>query len=144
MGTLAPSGTPKLSEVARHLIMPDGIVSSDFPLLGPQIERMGTPLDRWQQGLCQAILAKRENGMYACGIGGAVVSIPRQVGKTYTIGVLIFALCAMNPDMLVLWSAHRARTDAPGDFQIDGHDVETVWCRRVCQTGVDRGWYGGC
>lgn len=110
MGTLAPSGTPKLSEVARHLIMPDGIVSSDFPLLGPQIERMGTPLDRWQQGLCQAILAKRENGMYACGIGGGVISIPRQVGKTYTIGVLIFALCAMNPNMLVLWSAHRART----------------------------------
>ena len=110
MGTLAPSGTPKLSEVARHLVMPDGIVSSDFPLLAPQIERMGTPLDRWQQGLCTAILAKRENGMYACGIGGAITSIPRQVGKTYTIGVLIFALCAMSPNMLVLWSAHRART----------------------------------
>ena len=110
MATLAPSGGPKLSEVARHLIMPDGIVSSDFPLLAPQIERMGTPLDRWQQGLCQAILAKRENGQYACGIGGAITSIPRQVGKTYTIGVLIFALCAMNPNMLVLWSAHRART----------------------------------
>lgn len=110
MATLAPHGGPKLSEVARHLVMPDGIVSSDFPLLAPQIERMGTPLDRWQQGLCQAILAKRENGMYACGIGGAITSIPRQVGKTYTIGVLIFALCAMNPNMLVLWSAHRART----------------------------------
>src|SRR5690625_1784383 len=110
MATLAPHGGPKLSEVASHLVMPDGIVSSDFPLLGPQIERMGTPLDRWQQGLCQAILAKRENGQYACGIGGAITSIPRQVGKTYTIGVLIFALCAMNPNMLVLWSAHRART----------------------------------
>ena len=110
MATLAPSGGPKLSEVASHLVMPDGIVSSDFPLLAPQIERMGTPLDRWQQGLCTAILAKRENGMYACGIGGAITSIPRQVGKTYTIGVLIFALCAMNPGTLVLWSAHRART----------------------------------
>ena len=110
MATLAPSGGPKLSEVASHLVMPDGIVSSDFPLLALQIERMGTPLDRWQQGLCTAILAKRENGMYACGIGGAVLSIARQSGKTYTIGTLIFALCAINPDMLVLWSAHRART----------------------------------
>lgn len=110
MATLAPSGGPKLSEAASHLVMPDGIVSSDFPLLGPQIQRMGTPLDNWQRGLCQAILAKRDNGMYACGIGGAVISIPRQTGKTYTIGVLIFALCAMNPNMLVLWSAHRART----------------------------------
>ena len=110
MATLAPSGTPRLSEVARHLVMPDGIVSSEFPLLAPQLERMGTPLDTWQQGLCQAILAKRNNGMYACGIGGAVLSIARQSGKTYTIGTLIFALCAINPDMLVLWSAHRART----------------------------------
>lgn len=110
MGTLAPSGTQKLSDIAKHLVLPDGIVSSDFPLLSPQLDRMGTPLDNWQRGLCQAILAKREDGMYACGIGGAVISIPRQVGKTYTIGTLLFALCAMNPDLLVLWSAHRART----------------------------------
>lgn len=103
-------GGPRLSEVARHLVLPSGIVSSDFPLLMHQLERMQTPLDTWQQGLCQAILAKRENGMYAAGIGGCVVSIPRQAGKTYTVGTLIFALCALNPGMLVLWSAHRART----------------------------------
>lgn len=109
--TLAvPSGMPRLSEVARHLILPSGIVSSDFPLLGPQLARMNTPLDTWQQGLGQALLAKRADGMYACGIGGAVISIPRQVGKTYTIGVLIFALCSVNPNTLVLWSAHRAKT----------------------------------
>jgi phage terminase large subunit-like protein len=71
---------------------------------------MKTPLDEWQSGLGWAILAKRTNGMYACGIGGAVISIPRQVGKTYTIGSLIFALCALRPGTLVLWSAHRART----------------------------------
>ena len=106
----APRGGPKLSEVARHLVLPAGIVSSDFPLLLAQLDRMQTPLDTWQQGLCQAILAKRENGMYAAGIGGVTVSIPRQAGKTYTIGTLIFALCALNPGTLVLWSAHRART----------------------------------
>jgi phage terminase large subunit-like protein len=71
---------------------------------------METPLDEWQRGLGMAIFATREGGQYACGIGGAVVSIPRQTGKTYTIGALIFALCIAKPDTLVLWSAHRART----------------------------------
>ena len=110
MVTSAPRGTLRLSEVSRHLVMPSGIVSSDFPLLAPQLDRMGTPLDVWQQGLCQAVLAKREDGQYACGVGGGTVSIPRQVGKTYTFGVLIFALCIMNPETLVLWSAHRTKT----------------------------------
>lgn len=68
------------------------------------------PLDAWQQGLVTAVLGKRETGQYACGIGGAVVSIPRQAGKTYTFGALAFALCLANPNTLVLWSAHRART----------------------------------
>lgn len=68
------------------------------------------PLDAWQRGLLMTILGKRESGLYACGIGGAVVSIPRQVGKTYTFGALAFALCLALPDTLILWSAHRART----------------------------------
>src|SRR5690625_7254411 len=96
MATLAPHGGPKLSEVARHLIMPDGIVSSDFPLLAPQIERMGTPLDRWKQGLCQAILAKRENGQEACGIGRAIIRTHRQVGKTDKNGAHICCFCTTN------------------------------------------------
>jgi len=104
------SGAKKLSEVARHLIMPSGIVSTAWPSVASQLERMELPLDRWQQGLCQAILAKREDGQYACGVGGAVASIPRQSGKTYTIGALIFALCMASPGLLVLWSAHRTRT----------------------------------
>ena len=103
-------GDPKLSEVAAHLIMPSGIVSTAWPQVERQLARMGTPIDEWQKGLMMSIVAKRENGLYACGIGGAVVSIPRQSGKTYTIGALIFALCIANPDTLVLWSAHRART----------------------------------
>lgn len=106
----ALSGDRKLSEVTRHLVIPEGIVETDWPLIERQIARMGTPLDEWQKGLMATIVAKRENGQYACGIGGAVVSIPRQSGKTYTIGALIFALCIARPDVLVLWSAHRART----------------------------------
>lgn len=104
------NGDRKLSEVARHLIMPEGIVSTGWPSVEIQLERLGLPLDRWQQGLCQAILAKRESGQYACGIGGALASIPRQSGKTHTIGALAFALCLANPGVLVLWTAHRTRT----------------------------------
>lgn len=104
------NGDRKLSEVARHLVMPEGIVSTGWPSIEIQLERLGLPLDRWQQGLCQAILAKRESGQYACGIGGAIASIPRQSGKTHTIGALIFALCLSKPNVMVLWTAHRTRT----------------------------------
>src|SRR5690625_3943480 len=104
------SGAKKLSEVARDLIMPSGIVSTAWASVASQLERMELPLDRWQQGLCQAVLAKREDGLYVCGGGGEAASIPRPSGKTYTIGALIFALCMTSPGLLVLWSAHRTRT----------------------------------
>lgn len=104
------SGDRKLSEVARHLVIPSGIVSTGWPQVQHQLGRMNMPLDGWQRGLLMTILGKRESGLYACGIGGAVVSIPRQVGKTYTFGALAFALCLAYPNMLMLWSAHRART----------------------------------
>ena len=100
----------KLSEIARHLIIPEGIVSTDWPVVERQLRKMNTPLDEWQRGLCKSIVAKRENGQYACGIGGALLSIPRQTGKTYTIGSLVFALCLANPGTLVIWSAHRTKT----------------------------------
>lgn len=108
-GSLKPSER-KLSEVARHVVLPDGIVATDWPLIERQLRRMETPLDEWQKGLGMSIFATRESGKYACGIGGAVISIPRQTGKTYTVGALIFALCIAKKDTLVLWSAHRART----------------------------------
>lgn len=38
------------------------------------------------------------------------MSIPRQVGKTYLIGAIIFALCLAEPGTLVLWTAHRYPT----------------------------------
>lgn len=103
-------GSRKLSEVARHLVIPSGIVSTAWPSVESQLHKMRIPLDEWQKGLCTTILAKRSDGLYACGVGGAVISIPRQSGKTYTIGALIFAMCLANPGMLVLWSAHRSKT----------------------------------
>src|SRR5690625_7999564 len=82
----------RLSEVARHLIMPDGIVSTTRPSIAAQLKVMDITLDRWQQGFCQAILAKREDGQYACGIGGEGGSIARQSGKAYSIGALMYRL----------------------------------------------------
>ena len=118
--SLTQSGDRKLSEVTRHLVMPDGIVSTAWPSIAAQLKVMDIPLDRWQQGFCQAILAKREDGQYACGIGGAVASIPRQSGKTYTIGALIFALCLATPGTLALWTAHRTRTHNETFKSMDG------------------------
>ena len=55
-------------------------------------------------------LGKRKNGKYAATVGGVVLSIPRQVGKTFTVGTIIFALCMIFPRLTVIWTAHRTRT----------------------------------
>ena len=103
-------GDLKLSELASHLVLPDGIVSTRMPLVDRQLDRMGIRLDRWQHGLGTALLGCRADGQYACGVGGAVFSIPRQTGKTFTVGAIVFALCIIDPGTLVIWSAHRSRT----------------------------------
>ena len=107
-----PRSGSRLSDLARHLVLPDGIVSTAWPSVRAQLERMETPLDPWQQGLVSGALGKRADGLYAAGIGGVVASIPRQVGKTYTIGSLCFALAMVTPGSLILWTAHRTRTHA--------------------------------
>src|SRR5690606_25047414 len=43
--------------------------------------------------------------------------IPRQVGKTYLIGCIIFALCLLHPKLTVIWTAHR-KTTAAETFQV--------------------------
>ncbi len=106
------SGTPKLSEVARHLVLPSGIVSSGWPAVRAKLFDLGIIFDEWQVGASRAILAKRADGMYAAGVGGVVISIPRQVGKTFMIGALVFALCLLYPGLTVVWTAHRVKTAA--------------------------------
>lgn len=103
-------GTKKLSDVARHLVLPKRIASTGYPAVRDQCRRMGIVHDEWQAGLGRAVLAKREDGIYAAGIGGILISICRQVGKTFTFGSIIFALCILFPGMKVLWTAHRTRT----------------------------------
>lgn len=100
----------KLSEVAKHLVLPSGIVATGYPAVAAQCGKMGVKHDDWQQGLGRAMLGKRENGLYAAGIGGVIISICRQVGKTFTIGTIVFALCILFPGLKVLWTAHHAAT----------------------------------
>ena len=101
---------PRLSEVAHHLVVPAGITSTGWPNVAKKLRLMGLGFDTWQQGLGKAILAKRADGSYAAGIGGVVMSIPRQVGKTYVVGALVFALCLIFPRLKVIWTAHHSNT----------------------------------
>lgn len=71
---------------------------------------LGIRFDRWQDGTGRLILAKRADGLYASSVGGVVISIPRQVGKTFLVGAMVFSLCLLFPGMTVIWTAHRLRT----------------------------------
>jgi hypothetical protein len=66
------------------------------------------------------VLGKRADGKYAAGVGGVMLSTCRQVGKTYTIASLIFALCALFPGTKVLWTAHHTRTTDDTFEALDG------------------------
>lgn len=104
-------GTQKLSEVARKLVVPSGIVSTEWPgVRDVAVNKFGLRFDRWQDGAGRLILAKRADGKLACMVGGVGMSLPRQVGKTFLIAAIIFALCVLRPGLLVIWSAHHART----------------------------------
>lgn len=104
------SSTPKLSEAARHVVIPSGIKTTGWPSVKAECRRLGIEFDPWQDGAGTIIFGKREDGSYACSIGGVVFSIPRQVGKTFFLGAIAFALCMLNPGMLVIWTAHQLAT----------------------------------
>lgn len=103
-------GQRKLSEVARHIQRPSGITSTGWPAVRDRLAQFGIPFDVWQQGAGRLILAKRSDGLYAAGVGGVIISIPRQVGKTYMVGWIVFALCTLFSGLTVIWTAHHTRT----------------------------------
>lgn len=105
----APS-TPRLSEVARHVVIPKGIVTTSWPRVEAKLLGIGVRFDLWQVGTSSVILGKREDGSFAATVGGIVLSIPRQVGKTFLVGMIIVALCLLHPGLTVVWTAHRSRT----------------------------------
>lgn len=108
--SLTKSSTPRLSEVARHVVIPEGIVTTAWPRVVAKCAEMGVAFDSWQHGVGSVALGKRKDGKYAATVGGIVLSIPRQVGKTFLVGMIIIALCVLFPGFTVLWTAHRTRT----------------------------------
>lgn len=103
--------TPRLSEAARHLVYPEKrIVSSGWPRIERRLADMAIEYDPWQQGAARLVLGKDKAGQYVATVGGVCWSIPRQVGKTFTIGSLLIAMCIEFPGLKVLWTAHRTRT----------------------------------
>lgn len=101
-------GTRRLSDVARHVIAPSGIAGTGWPAVRDTCARLGWGFDPWQDGAGRLILAKRSDGLYAA--DQILVSIPRQVGKTYLFGAIAFALCLLQPNLTVIWTAHRVKT----------------------------------
>lgn len=115
------SSTPRLSEVARHVVIPKGIVTTAWPRVVAQCAEMGVRFDSWQHGVGAIALGKRKDGKFAATVGGVVLSIPRQVGKTFLVGMIVIAICILYPGTLVLWTAHHNKTTTKTFQTIQGY-----------------------
>lgn len=62
-------------------------------------------LDPWQKDIARVTWARLSDGALASDIVG--MSIPRQAGKTYLVGAMIFAVCLIDPGTTVAWTAHH-------------------------------------
>jgi hypothetical protein len=102
--------TLRLSEAARHLVYPAGIVASSYPRIESRLADMAIRYDSWQSGAVRLILGRNAEDRYAATVGGVTMSLPRQVGKTFTIGSLLVALCVEYPGLRVVWTSHHLRT----------------------------------
>lgn len=107
--TTKPS-TPRLSEVAKFVHVPPGGVSTGWPAVRDKLTDLGIRFRWWQVAIARIVLSKNAAGKYTTTIGGVGLSIPRQVGKTFLVGALVFALCLLRPGLTAIWSAHRTRT----------------------------------
>ncbi len=95
----------RLLPEARQLVLPKGVVTTGFPSVEATCRQLGLEFDPWQRDLNRCILGKNKRGQYAADT--VAMSIPRQVGKTWDIGALVFALCIIRPGTTVVWTAHR-------------------------------------
>lgn len=95
---------PGMLMEARHVVLPDGITSTFGPRDMDSVGKLGISYDSWQRDLIRAISARRGSKWAA---RTCVISIPRQVGKTFLVGTLAFARCRETPGLTVVWTAHR-------------------------------------
>lgn len=93
---------------ARHAVMPEGIVATAWPRVKATCRNIGWRFDPWQEATGRLILAKNAAGKWAADL--SILSIPRQVGKSYLLGCIIFALCLLNPKLRVIWTSHHTAT----------------------------------
>lgn len=98
----------RLADLAKHLVKPATAVTTSWPRVRDTCNNLGWEFDPWQDDLGRLILAKDAAGLYAASI--CVMSLPRQVGKTYLVGCIAFVLCLTQPGTTVIWTAHRGRT----------------------------------
>lgn len=100
----------RLTEVARYVVKPDGIVDTNYRIVAPRLKAMGIEFDEWQRGGSKLILSLTKDGKYAATVGGAGISICRQAGKTYMVGSIVFALGTLIPGLTVIWTSHHMKT----------------------------------
>ena len=90
------------------MVLPKRIASTGWPAVRATCAAIDIEFDPWQADSGRAILGKRRDGLYAADT--IVISIPRQVGKTFLIAAIVFALCIIFPGITVIWTAHRFKT----------------------------------
>jgi len=93
---------------ARHAVAPAGITTTAWPRVKGTCRNIGWRFDPWQEAVGRLILAKTEGGKWAADL--SIMSIPRQVGKSYLLGCIIFALCLLTPKLRVIWTSHHTAT----------------------------------
>lgn len=113
-----PPTNPGLLPEARHLVLPDGIVSSGFPAVEATCAEVGILFDGWQADLNRCLLAKTAVGEYAADT--AALSISRQVGKTFDVGAVVFADSIIVPGTTTVWTAHRFKVSRESFNELRG------------------------
>jgi phage terminase large subunit-like protein len=89
-------------------VAPKGIAASAWPRIKGTCLNVGWRFDPWQDAVGRLILAKRADGGWAADL--SILSIPRQVGKSYLLGCIIFAQCLLTPKLRVIWTSHHTAT----------------------------------
>ena len=102
--------TPTLHEAARHVVIPEGVCATRWDVIEQKCLDLGIEFEPWQRSAGELFFAVRADGKYAASRGGCCLSIPRQVGKTFLIGALVFATCLLEDRVKAIWTAHRTTT----------------------------------
>ncbi|HEY1175280.1 MAG TPA: hypothetical protein VGF17_03915 [Phytomonospora sp.] len=103
-----PGTAPSVVPGARYAVPPAAIASTAWPRVEKTCANIGWRFDPWQRATGRLILSKRAGGGWASDL--SILSIPRQVGKSYLLGCIIFALCLLTPKLRVIWTSHHTAT----------------------------------